>query len=417
MSNPATESMLQAVRMAKESASRAEREYDRGASMLQMRASRSVNLFGGSAVNHVADLASESKKICDSLYATYQTLVKMVDDQCRPLLDQGAEYIAAREVRDLIKWLNDESEIENNFTASLNSHDLGGVASRRYFPSIENKMIQSFWETKCDMWPGRAEAEAAAHRQKAEEEAARKRKAEEIARRQEEQESAQYVAALAAYKKEHDQWELKVSEATRARSSALNAAVEKAKETYLSSLETSYNTTYQKASNDKAAFQKQLADTEALLASLGAFKFSEKKAAKKKIQELSAKIQEASARMMTAENTYSTAKSNLNVWVNKMRSQLQPGIDKSYPIPTEPKAPRQPRRISASNPYDKYIMETILECMVPGKKYSYEDFRRANMELDELSGQKLAYFLRRLDVDGLIVKRAEKSTDYYILAD
>ena len=160
MSSTVNEQMLLAVKTVRESAKRAEREFDNGSSMLQMKASRSIDLFGGSAVSQVADIASDSKRICDALYASFQTLVKMLDDQCRPLLDQNPDYTAVREVRDLIKWLNDESEISNNFTASLNSQSLGDVASGRYFPSLENKMIQSFWENKYEMWPGMAEAEA-----------------------------------------------------------------------------------------------------------------------------------------------------------------------------------------------------------------------------------------------------------------
>ncbi len=75
---------------------------------------------------------------------SYQALVKEVDDLCRPLLEETPEYGVVSEVRDFIKYLNDESEIENNFSASLNSHSLGDVATRRYFPSVENKMIQKF---------------------------------------------------------------------------------------------------------------------------------------------------------------------------------------------------------------------------------------------------------------------------------
>ena len=159
MSNTATEQMLLAVQMAQESAAQAEKEYNRGAEHIQSKAGQNINLFGGSATSQVADLASESRKICDALYASYQMLVKMLDNQCRPLLDQEPEIPSVRAVRDLIKWLNDESEIENNFTASLNAHNLGNVASVRYIPSIENKMIQSFWETTYHALPGRVDFE------------------------------------------------------------------------------------------------------------------------------------------------------------------------------------------------------------------------------------------------------------------
>ena len=47
MSNSASEKMLQAVSAIKESAARAEREYESDAGMLQMKASSSIDLFGG----------------------------------------------------------------------------------------------------------------------------------------------------------------------------------------------------------------------------------------------------------------------------------------------------------------------------------------------------------------------------------
>ena len=117
--------LLQLVQQAKESAAKAEREYECREDALQAKASQNIDLFGGHAVSQAVDLAAEARKMCDSLYAAYQTLVAMTDAQCRPLLAQQPGREAVRAVRDLIKWLNDESEIENNFSASLNYRDLG----------------------------------------------------------------------------------------------------------------------------------------------------------------------------------------------------------------------------------------------------------------------------------------------------
>ena len=74
MGNTATEKMLEAVRSARASASRAEREYDSGESLLQMKASRSIDLFDGGAVGRVADIARDARRLCDDLYASYQEL-------------------------------------------------------------------------------------------------------------------------------------------------------------------------------------------------------------------------------------------------------------------------------------------------------------------------------------------------------
>lgn len=170
--------MLNAVEMVKGKAQRAEKEFDRRAMTLQEKTNKVINLFGSNAGTQVAAIARESRTICDTLYASYQALVKVLDDECRPLLAQDPDFEAVRAVAGMVKWLNDESEIENNFTASLNAYNLGDIVTVQYIPSIENKTIQTFWESKYQMFPGGAELE-----QKEKEEADRKKKAEAEARR------------------------------------------------------------------------------------------------------------------------------------------------------------------------------------------------------------------------------------------
>jgi flagellar biosynthesis GTPase FlhF len=114
MSNTATEKILAIIKSARQKAVIAEMDYDFHANGLQVKARKSIDLFGESAMSQVADLVNESKSICDKFYAAYQSLVEIVDAQCRPLLEEAPDYMAVREVRDLIKWLNEESEIENN---------------------------------------------------------------------------------------------------------------------------------------------------------------------------------------------------------------------------------------------------------------------------------------------------------------
>jgi hypothetical protein len=106
MSTTATEQMLLLVRNTKESADRAEQEYDRKADQLQMKAGQGIDLFGGNAVSQVADIASTSRKICDELYAAYQMLIRVLDEDCRPLLAQQPDYRAVKAVRDLVQKLN-----------------------------------------------------------------------------------------------------------------------------------------------------------------------------------------------------------------------------------------------------------------------------------------------------------------------
>ena len=120
----------------REEAERAERNFDRASEEIQRKASGRIDLFGGTATRDVVSIASDVRYACDTLYSSLQTLIIRLDEEMRPLLPQGLSAKNIKEVAKLIKWLNEESEIENNFTASLNNQDLGHVASGKYIPSI-----------------------------------------------------------------------------------------------------------------------------------------------------------------------------------------------------------------------------------------------------------------------------------------
>lgn len=146
MSNSASEQMLQAVAQIKERARAAQAECDRRYAQIQQKASKPIDLFGGDAASRVVDIRSDVRLACDDLYTTLQTLVIMLDSQCRCLLTDSPSAEAVHAVMKTLRWLNEESQIGNTFNASLNSHDLGAVQSSKYIPSLECKMIEKFWE-------------------------------------------------------------------------------------------------------------------------------------------------------------------------------------------------------------------------------------------------------------------------------
>lgn len=144
----ATRAIETAVAHAKSEAKDAEEEFDRRNDAIQRKASRDIDLLGGRVTRSVVELAADARRACDELYAAYQALIVTLDQTCRPLLAQKPKSDAVKTVAELIAHLNEESEIENNFTASFNQRDLGDVASAKYVPSISNRMIQKYWESK-----------------------------------------------------------------------------------------------------------------------------------------------------------------------------------------------------------------------------------------------------------------------------
>ena len=172
--------MLEAVANAKKQAKSAEKQFDFVAEMVNIKSSSSIDLFGGRAVGQVADIASSVRKACDELYASYQSLVLMLDQQCRPLLSLNPSTRAVKEVMEMIKWLNKESEIGSNFSGSLNGSSLGDLVNVKYFASMECQMIQKHWENVYSTMPGTEEVDQAfRQRQMEEQRAVRKTEHEE----------------------------------------------------------------------------------------------------------------------------------------------------------------------------------------------------------------------------------------------
>lgn len=152
-SQQAAASMLEEVEKAKSEADRAKKLFDSRERDIQLKAGRKIDLFGGDATSRVAEIRADVRNACSDLYTTYQSLVATLDGMCRPMLvyEPGGEAIEA--VTHLICYLNNESEIEESFSASFNGTSLGSVANSKYLPSISSKMIQKFWESQCSSSP------------------------------------------------------------------------------------------------------------------------------------------------------------------------------------------------------------------------------------------------------------------------
>lgn len=397
MSNSAaTERILEIVRRVRSEASTAERKFDRASEEIQYKASRSIDIFGGDATSRVADIARDSRRACDDLYTTYQSLVHMLDENCRPLLDQEPSLAAVKEVRDLIVWLNDESEIENNFTASFNSRDLGDVASARYVPSMECKMIQRYWENKYAMWPGRAEEEsrqraAAEERRRAQEEqrrSAMQRQQEEEARQQRE------------YEAEHARWEQEKRRIEELRVTEMAAAVETERKNLTGAVEKAHADAAEKLSEEIRLCEAKKTAAEAKLAAAGFFAFSEKSENKKTIKLMNARIADAQASSIANDQWYRRELGAVDARLAARKKELLRRIEDRYPIPTEPRKPRKslsaganPTAVQLAN---NAVQQAILDWMEPGVLYTITDIVTGCPECADLTNVRVSALVRQL---------------------
>lgn len=277
MGGTASEKMLASVEFAKTTAKGFEDEFDRKSSLIQSKAKRAIDLFGNDRLSRVKELAADSKDACDTLYAGYQILLLELDDQCRPLLNDRPNVQAVKAVCDMVIWLNEESKIENNFTASFNGIDLGDIVQVQYFPSLESKQIQTFWEMKYQAWPGRKELEEEQrHERKLQKEKERKKR--------EQKEHKRIVAAnkkLEAWKNDYIAWEKKCIEWEDAQ----EREEDRVEKLYLEKTN-SLSSTFEKNKEEKNKVLKlaeeTLSENQKELQVLGFFKFSERKQKKTK---------------------------------------------------------------------------------------------------------------------------------------
>lgn len=86
--------------------------------------------------------------------------------------------------------------------------------------------------------------------------------------------------------------------------------------------------------------EKRKAKAESTLASLGMFKFAEKKAQKAIIEEATKLMAEAQTSISAAETTYSKKMSEADKKAARKHSTFEKDAEKKFPLPVEPSMPR-----------------------------------------------------------------------------
>ena len=158
----ASEKMLSCVERALDQARKAGAIFEREAEAVRRAANeREIDLFSGSAADDVKRIVLMAVKSCSGLFDAYQGLVRTLDGECRPLLADNPDALAIRCVLGTIRWLNEESEIENNYAVQFKGFDLGKAVKAKYIPDRANLVIQGFWQAEYDRLPKQAQTEAA----------------------------------------------------------------------------------------------------------------------------------------------------------------------------------------------------------------------------------------------------------------
>ena len=425
-------------------------------------------------------IVSDAVKTCDALYSTYQGLIPKLDTECRPLLQKNPGSVAIRFVLGTIQWLNDESEIENNYAAHYEDINLGTLVRAKYLPSEANKMIQGIWQAEYlkspdaqadnnwskklsehkhlayelertsirtkeypDLAERRAEQkEAEEEWKKAEEEREKaeelKLKAKEKQRRTEakkrrpqlEADKKKYEAALQKWESECESIKAKhsdyVNEKIAAEKISLAAAAEKRRDNAVS------------AANAKIASEtNRKQEAEAKLASLGAFKFSEKKTQKRIIEDATRLIAEAQAAIPAAQTAFSREIEKVEDITNDKRVFFQKNAEREYPLPDKPQKPqsmikeeqilkaeeaqrkqdefnRKLRKAQNSRDWT-YEYQEIIDYLMDSELRTATEIKE-ELFAEDIPPYKISLWLRKLEDKGLVVRKEIKRRTHFKIA-
>ncbi len=401
MSIDNSQRIIDIVNRVKARAKRAEERFDTEASNVELLASQTIELFGGQVASSITDVVTKAKAACDTLYAEYQSLVQLLDSECRPLLNDSVSKAAIQAVHDQIKWLNDESEIENNYTASLNTHSLGDVASVKYFPSVQCRSVQSFWEAKCDMFVEK-QAGIGEARQPLD------------VNLNEAQKDADfrlpdgYLEAAARYKAEMSAWSVEVDTINERRKKLLYEQVEALKAKLYEKIVDKYNRDMSAVNEKKEKLTSEKEAAEQKLAQLGFFAFAEKQACRAIIEGRTSELVEAEDEIRDIQAAYVRNEEDIPEELELQEEELKKQIEAENPLPEKPKPEFDSKQLP-----NTLIKNAILRELRAYGRMTIADILDKCPECATLSNIWVASLMRQLRNEGKAELCEEKNGMYF----
>jgi len=183
------------------------------------------------------------------------------------------------------------------------------------------------------------EADRKAAEEKRRQEAEARRKAEEEARRKAEEERKKREEALKKYNEQHDSWKSQCDALRSKRDSYIAEKLAEEKKAIEEQVEKEREGAVSSAQSIIAEQSKRKDDAERLLASLGLFKFGEKKTQKAVIEEAANKIGEAQSAISKAEELYKSKMASAEADAKMKEGTFRNEAEKLYPFPAEPSKP------------------------------------------------------------------------------
>ncbi|MBO5934362.1 MAG: hypothetical protein J6Q94_02630 [Clostridia bacterium] len=359
---------------------------------LENKASKNINLHSNTALSEASDIIHSAKNLIENLYVTCQTQVKIIDETCRPLINNSVTAKELRDIWQLIVRLNNESDISVDFTASLNYSNLGELAVVTYTPSIECKMIESYWESAYKNCDGRKDLEAEEMRKKQEDEKKRAQ-ARENAQKKEEQ---KYNARLAQIDKIE-------AEIIKKRQEKVNNLLKDERATLTKNAEADFKAEKKRLTEILNNSTKERDEAQVLLATTSAVNIFRKHKCKKIIENMNSKIEFAQQGIEDAQKAFDAEKIHIEEILKEKKTRLEKKVKTELPLP---RRPRMPLSMKTDNPsvyalVDEGYKEEILKFLE--KKGPREILSLTyNSPVSDLTYAKIMGLLKDLEKEGEI---------------
>ena len=329
-------SINQALRNAESMLSTAEFRFDDKKRELDLKTTKNINLLGPTALREVTDIVKEIKKLLEDLYATCQTQVRILDEVCRPLLNDTVPVAEVRDIWQMIARLNSKSDISVDFTASLNCANLGDIAVVTYSPTLQNKMIESYWEATYKGWNGREEFEKAERLEEEKRKEERKQALENIVDKEEQQ-----------YAKDLAEWQQIETAMLNKREKKLKDYLYAERKNITKKIEDNFRAKEKLLVDAKEKYLKERTDAEKALSETTSVNLIKRGSLKKTIKKLTAQIEDTQKQIDETLQAFEEEKNLIEKNLKERESEIQKKLKKEYPIPRKP---RKPLKMRDANP-------------------------------------------------------------------
>lgn len=359
----------------------------------------------------LGDILAESKRITDELYASYEALIRAANSICKPFADEGVTPSSLERVVEFMKHINSEcSTLGSNYNASVNDYSLGNIASTRYSPSAEARMIETNWKLLHSMHPQVAEET------KRREEAAAKARAE-----QEERGRIAREKAIEEYPQKLKEWE---EETTRITALHEKLFAESKDEITLAERRKAAKDRNERIGNleqTKANKQAEMYQCQLTAANAKFFEITKKLEANNRYNELVNEVFEVDQKINQLRFTPLDSDPEFKKQLDRALEKAKNKIEKENPLPKKPVDPTKLQKAFATsegmtsiqlanNGIKRVIYDTLLE---HGTLMTITDIMQSCYACQDLSNQRVSALVRQLVTDGLVERVDQKRLAYY----